>query len=355
MERPLSNTRLNYLKELDGLRCIAVSAVMIGHWTYKYSFHRYTLGLGIHGVNLFFVLSGFLISRILIATKELNQKPSFTLKQFYIRRALRIFPIYYLVLLIAFILNIPNCRPAIGWLLTYTSNIRSFFSGFDFQYMIHFWSLSVEEQFYIFFPLLVLITPKKHLLKLFSGLTVMAILSRVIAFHFIHNKEGAEWVSFAFTPCCFDCFSIGAILAYLFIYKPDLLKRILKYRIFYWICFLVAFITYLIYSEKVPSMFDVIAVRFLYSVFCFWLIGKASLGEFKNGFGAFLLHPAVIYLGRISYGIYIFHNFMSYIYGSLFFPGIDLLYFVTTVALASLSLKYFEKPINDLKRKFKYA
>ena len=354
MTQSTQDPRHDFLKGLDGLRFIAVAGVMISHWTYIYSYHKITLGLGIHGVNLFFVLSGFLISRILIANKELNEKPTFTLKQFYIRRALRIFPLYYLVLLFAFIADVPTCRPVIGWLLTYTANIRSFFGGIDLKWMIHFWSLSVEEQFYIFFPLLVMITPKKHLLKLFFSLTVLAVLSRIIAFQFIPDKANAEWVSFAFTPCCFDCFSIGAILAYLFIYNQPLLKRILKNSLPFWICFIISLISYFIYTERTPPLAVITSGRFLFAVFCFWLIGKVSLGEFKKSFWVFLNNGMVVYLGKISYGLYIIHYFMRYIFESLSFPGVEFVYLATTILLASLSWKYFEKPINNLKRNFNY-
>src|ERR1700712_1457278 len=97
----------NYFKQLDGLRFIAVTLVLVDHWSLK------SIGFdaGSLGVSLFFVLSGFLITRILLSSKAkdlaLNRMHGFSLRQFYIRRTLRIFPVYYLIIFVLFAIGVP--------------------------------------------------------------------------------------------------------------------------------------------------------------------------------------------------------------------------------------------------------
>ena len=144
-----------YIKQLDGFRFVAITSVVISHFISAEIVNRFPLG---YGVMFFFVLSSFLITRILLLTKRLNEIDSnwrfFSLRQFYIRRFLRIFPVYYLLILFMFVINWAPVREIILYLLTYTTNFK-IGSGFDAGYFDHLWSLAVEEQFYIFFPFIV--------------------------------------------------------------------------------------------------------------------------------------------------------------------------------------------------------
>ena len=138
-----------YFKQLDGLRCIAVMSVLICHWV-RYHFVM-LIPFGSMGVNLFFVISGFLITRILLISKDENGDRSMAspMKKFYIRRTLRIFPIYYLTIFFLFLVNFPAIRENVAWLLTYTFNIKLSFQGVwemdKMHHLLHLWSLSVEE------------------------------------------------------------------------------------------------------------------------------------------------------------------------------------------------------------------
>jgi peptidoglycan/LPS O-acetylase OafA/YrhL len=173
-EAPLHHSRR--LPALDELRAVAVLMV--------FAFHSYVLvenplapapawyGALFRslwsGVDLFFVLSGFLISGILLDTRE---QPGM-LKTFYLRRTLRIFPLYYATLLLWFVLLRPLWSPsgqfqameaAQGWFWSYSFNIRAALYGPIPSFFDHFWSLAVEEQFYLIWPLTILLLPKRAL------------------------------------------------------------------------------------------------------------------------------------------------------------------------------------------------
>lgn len=151
---------LSHMKQLDGLRAIAVLSVLYYH------FYSNALPFGIMGVRLFFVLSGFLITGILLQCRRLaetgGQSSLFTLRRFYIRRFLRIFPLFYLVLLVSAVINLQGFRDGLWWHAAYLSNVY-FAAGGNAGATIHFWSLSVEEQFYLIWPWLILYVPRAWL------------------------------------------------------------------------------------------------------------------------------------------------------------------------------------------------
>jgi peptidoglycan/LPS O-acetylase OafA/YrhL len=143
----------NYIKSLDGVRAIAILLVM--------AFHFGIIRFGWIGVQLFFVLSGFLIGGILLREKTTTVPLSLRLKNFWIRRSLRIFPLYYVYLLIFIIVYIVYAFPSgylhdLPYLLTYTFNLTRIDGNWhESAVYTHFWSLCVEEQFYLFFPFVI--------------------------------------------------------------------------------------------------------------------------------------------------------------------------------------------------------
>src|SRR5437763_217904 len=163
-----------YIPQLDGLRGTAVIMVLIGHaasfveglpYAGMVEYVRFT-------VDVFFVLSGFLITGILLDAKGSNHY----FRNFYVRRVLRIFPLYYGFLFVFFILA-PALRPPTpggpfegwrasqGWFWSYLSNYQLLFPQWVRPYPLsHFWTLAVEEQFYLFWPTVVLLTSRKGLL-----------------------------------------------------------------------------------------------------------------------------------------------------------------------------------------------
>lgn len=124
----------------------------------------------VYGVTLFFVLSGFLITRILLLQKGQPLKKS--LKVFYVRRVFRIFPVYYAVLIVLLLIDFEKISSLWVWLFTYTINIyESVNNTVDVGHFNHFWSLALEEQFYLVWPLIVFLIP----LKRFVWMTLVLI------------------------------------------------------------------------------------------------------------------------------------------------------------------------------------
>ncbi|NNU34850.1 acyltransferase [Mucilaginibacter sp. S1162] len=225
---------LKYYKELDGLRGVAALMVMFFHFmpdrdiTVSPIVHYlHKVGVfGQTGVTLFFVLSGFLITRIL-----LNQKANrHYFRNFYIKRALRIFPLYYLGLVI-FYLIIPliiNYAPspyssAPYWL--YIQNITDTFM-IPSNGPQHYWSLAVEEHFYLFWPLLIYYIAIKNTPRLIAGIVVAALVCRCLLIYFGYG-------TFYFTFSIMDGLAIGALLAW---YEINQSRFRLKFNTIIFIC-----------------------------------------------------------------------------------------------------------------------
>ncbi len=139
---------MKHFKQLDGLRFVAVFLVLIIHFATIIGMH---FSAGYYGVELFFVISGFLITTILLKTEE---PFGIAYKKFIGRRTLRIFPIYYLTIFILFIIGNKYVHEYLIYCLTYTYNYIYF--KVPVNSISHFWSLGVEEQFYLFWPFLIL-------------------------------------------------------------------------------------------------------------------------------------------------------------------------------------------------------
>ena len=208
-----------HVPALDGLRAIAVLMVLLCHFQLATSlwiwqvFHQ-----GGFGVYLFFVLSGFLITRILLSEKN---KPAY-FRNFYARRTLRIFPLYYGVLALQFWVLLPIFpTPHIladahyqGWLWAYGYNILTAVKGHfvfssDWMWLGHFWSLAVEEQFYVVWPFIVLAVCRETLLKLCIGIVALTPILR-LAFYAAGANQYWVWM---FTICQMDSLALGAMLA----------------------------------------------------------------------------------------------------------------------------------------------
>ncbi len=211
----------DHLLALDGVRGIAILVVLvhntafIAHGVTGLPLKAITAitATGWTGVELFFVLSGFLITGILV---DALGSPAF-FRTFYIRRTLRIFPLYYGVLAIALfvvpaIANVPEWR-AIAWknqwwYWTYLDNWGSIF-GHGIPGLPHFWSLAVEEQFYLMWPLLVFATPRRGLIALCIAVVAATPLIRLALMTSGLSSDAA----YMFTVARWDALAAGALLA----------------------------------------------------------------------------------------------------------------------------------------------
>lgn len=348
------------MPQLDGLRACAVLAVMAYHFVPAARLNDWA----ILGVKLFFVLSGFLITGILLRSRDeaesLGASRVVTLRRFYIRRFLRIFPLYYSVIAAALIFNWEPVREILPWLLTYTLNIHMAAQGWFVDKFAHFWTLAVEEQFYIFWPWLILFAPRKWLAPLTAAFIVLGPLYR--AYEMFIGLRGLA--SFIFTAACLDALCMGALLA-MAAHRQENSETIKKWLNRIALPAGPAFTAFFMIYQR-PGIYQTLRTVFFdlaMAVFFAWLIFSAANG-FKGIAGKFLEWGPVTYLGKISYGLYVYHPFMPHLWEFIFkkfglpyvrdgWPSL-LLSSVSTLLVASLSWRFMEKPLNDLKRYFNY-
>jgi peptidoglycan/LPS O-acetylase OafA/YrhL len=353
-----------YRPQLDSLRCFAVIGVLITHFVqpdpFPWIFHN--VDLGFLGVRLFFVLSGFLITRILLDcrdTADQNGRGALAMiRQFYARRALRIFPVYYLIVSAAILVDLPPARDAWPWLLTYTSNVYQAAYGGDVGYFGHFWTLAVEEQFYLVWPWLVLFVPRRRLGAILAFAIALTPVARDITFRlFGENGWGTmPWVSL-------DTLGVGSMLALAY---HDARTREALHQSLNRVILPLGIGAYLaLHAITVSGNMRLLAAfhEIAYAMICCWLIASADRGFGGLAGRALSLRP-IVYLGRISYGIYAYHMFMPWLLGGIArrlgigFPQPGWTRFAlagaATLAVAVISWHLFERPINDLKRHFPY-
>jgi peptidoglycan/LPS O-acetylase OafA/YrhL len=360
------------MPQLDTLRFFAVLGVLITHnwgdqnlpWIFG------ALSPGTLGVHLFFVLSGFLITGILLDCRSIadatSQNPLFFIRQFYLRRFLRIFPIYYLMIATAVAVNLPPARDIWIWLVTYTSNIYISLHRHWIGHVGHFWTLAVEEQFYIVWPWLMLCVPRKWLVPMASLTIVLAPLYRVFAItNFPNDIASGLFTTFTFTFARLDSLGSGAILALVARsgFKREIIQKYLN-RFILPIGAISFAALFSLHYYDISSAPVFICGDILLAMMLCWLVNSASQG-FKGILGNLLEFKPFVYLGKISYGIYVYHSFVPLLLVLIFEQcGIDyhktgLLNFVllslVTFGIASLSWHLFELPINDLKRYFEYS
>lgn len=296
--------RPTHKPQLDSLRAIAVSAVLVHHFLpVEKIIPQDFLTLGLLAVRLFFVLSGYLITGILLRSRRLSFRQA--LKRFYFRRALRIFPIYYLTLFCLAALNVSNVRPIIIWHLAYLSNFLNVLHPTIIGSTGHLWTLSVEEQFYLVWPFVILLVPYKHLLK-----TILAVIGIGLCWKAaIAFTLGPSLAGGLLTPACLDSLAIGALLAFieydetLRVRREDFLRFFLTAGIAI-VCLQCA--AYVLgHGIRLFWATSYLGVSLIFA----WLVARAAQG-FDGWRGRMLENRTLQFVGKISYGLYLFHFFM---------------------------------------------
>jgi peptidoglycan/LPS O-acetylase OafA/YrhL len=355
---------LKYIKEFDALRAFAVLAVMFQHYLSQYKI----LSLfGSSGVTLFFVLSGYLITQILVTEKltlnidfsnNLTKLPGI-IKTFFIRRCLRIFPIYYLTLCVLIILNIDSAKEWLPFHFFYLSNyLYSFYIGFD--RLGHFWSLAVEEQFYLLWPFIILFIPLNiSRVRFFCFLIFCSVLFKIwMVYLYGLNSDSTTLLM----PACIEAFAIGAIAVEL---KDKNIKKGLLFTLqaSTLLIFIGLYLLFFLYPSDISIFVFKVFGRTFFSSFSAILL-LIIVKDYHSGFlKAILNFKPLLFLGKISYGVYIYHMFVPYLFKylqnkfhfDLSGSGVNLLmHFIVSFIIAYISFRFIETPINNLKRKFAY-
>jgi peptidoglycan/LPS O-acetylase OafA/YrhL len=361
------------IRGLDGLRAIAFLLVFF--------FHAAVLKCGWLGVQLFFVLSGFLITRILVdSAGKVGRREYFV--RFYGRRALRIFPLYFLyilclgfvcVLLVDYggyreVKTITYFIQQIPYALTYTYNFFHASSAFvRTPLMTHFWSLAIEEQFYLVWPAVLFFTPKSKRLGLFAlAVAVGPVLRAVTALAFKHHLipfqgDDVGVVIYVLSPSHLDAFAMGALMTQLRVPKARLQWVILAILLP-----VVGFATVaggstpvalssLGYPMGLPGAFKSIWGYTAWNYFFGLTIYCVARNEVSVR--ALEWRP-VVYLGKISYGLYVYHFGVLGILQTaarhvktdwnlellVTFPALAI-----SIAIAAASYRFIEEPALKLK------
>ncbi len=362
-------TSLNHLPTIDGLRGIAIAFVLWHHAPFLFmeAGARPESGFwgmsaaGWLGVDLFFVISGFLITTILLRTKQRTGQ----LRVFWARRALRILPLAYLylaVLGISVVLSKPwNVLGHFdGWpfYFFYLGNLHVALNGFQAAPVTILWTLAVEEQFYLLWPFVVLLFDSRRLLRICVLIALLSPLTRAL----IAAYPAVYVLSF----CRADTLAAGAILALLLNDEGCRITTLLWCRRLT-IPALLAVVAMLVPPfgpvslTKHSPFFTVVGYSWL--AIAFTLLVGASLDS-RGWVKLILTNPILMYVGKLCYGFYIWHCLvgaliqqlcMWYMPGTFGFYGKVALWGVSTSLVASASWFLFEKPFLKLKRAFPHG
>ncbi len=369
--------RSAHFPTLDGVRGLAILMVVMHNFSFDDAVmtglpgHLLHMGIGVGwmGVTLFFVLSGFLITGILLDTQH---EPGH-FRRFYLRRTLRIAPLYYAVLLVAFVVlpllgaapaSVRADAPQQIWLWVYLSNWVGPF-GLAGQSFPHYWSLAVEEQFYLLWPLLTWRRSPQAVLYWGLALALLAPLTRVA----LALGGGTPGMVYEWSPCRMDALALGGCAAAA-LRMPGLVPALMARR-WQWVAgagvlFVVCVLDTHGFASSTFSMqtlgYSLLAISFsalVLGLACVDLAGDAGLG-------ARLWRTAPLrVLARYSYGMYIFHKPLQHGLGlplmkslgmrAVQSTAINAAYFVgglaTSLLLAVLSYHLFEQRFLALKER----
>lgn len=300
--------------ELDGMRGLAAGAVVLFHYFYDSrpdGTLKWLLGLGWTGVDLFFVLSGFLIVGILL---DVRDSPNF-FTTFYYRRALRILPIYYLLVAIVFFGLTFFVRsyygdPPIAWVyLLFLQNFWSFKTGvLPPEPLTVTWSLGIEEISYLLLPLIVRVAPRKILVfALAAGVVLLPVVRLILVMGNLTNPMIAGFIT------RFDPLLMGALCAVLVRSKPKS-NWLVEARSLHRAALLVLGIAFLVFMSLrniVPArQLNIVMNSFGYSlVGCFFSMTLLyAVLRPSSRLSALFRNKFLRAIGQISYGLYLYHQ-----------------------------------------------
>lgn len=323
--------RLQYEPAMDGLRAVAVTAVMLSH-----AYTQYLPG-GWVGVEIFFVLSGYLITRLLIAENAATGR--IDLPRFYIRRALRLMPaLWCLLAFMGLIFATSDDAAALSksWVMaaTYLMNWNRAFGWWPQDYLGHTWSLAIEEQYYLLWPLIFLVI-RRHALTLIGSLIAAAILWRL---WLLLQGAGYDRLYNGFDTHA-DPLLIGCALAYLKITEGWEQKISRGWPVYATVIGAAS-----LFGISQPML---VAGIPLIAVMSAGLIVASRRGFFNRA----LSLPPLVFTGKISYGLYLWH-FPLLKLASVNFPGTKaIVVLAATYCIASLSWFTVERYFRHLKVK----
>lgn len=360
-----------YFANLDGIRAVACLMVFVAHiWDYlnnRQSIHpaeswvytNFIDGLGTTGVCLFFVLSGFLITTLLLREKE--ARGTISLKNFYARRILRIWPVFFLVVFLGFVVvplvsgnfSANETGKHLPWYLLFVNNfdqIATGFTGFGNDSLGVLWSVAVEEQFYLLWPIVILFTNKR-----WFGFIIVLIMFASAIFRKL-NVTNTDIITFHTLSVMSDL-AIGSLSAWTYLYRQEnnsTRRRIINY----FLLIILLLLNKILLNEPENAFLG----RFFLAAFFGFLIEDQVRNE--TGWLRFSSAKWLSKFGIITYGFYCFHLFvimgmqkLNAVLGikslsTVVFTAEAIAVFLITTAICIVSYRYFEQPILRLKHRF---
>ena len=355
----MSGSTAIHLKGLNGIRAIAAFAAVFSHIRLlgeKFLSLPTSTGLELaeFGVTIFFALSGYLITYLLLIEKD--SFDTINIKQFYVRRILRIWPLYYLYVLLALAYLLIYQKEQLSWSFLWYIILCANIPYVALQapvVIIHFWSLGVEEQYYLFWPWVIKV--KKHLFILITFI-IMAMLGLKFLFWLYFLKTKNTFLLSLIHITRFHCMAFGAIGAMLYYQQRRLFRKV----VFSWVAQAMSWgimILVLFNRFHIAGVID----HEIIAIVTVFLIVNVSANE-----KSFVKLESKIlnYLGKISYGIYVYHPLIILLLAQLLGSVVSkagLIYRyaiwyslipVCTVLVASVSYFFYEMKFLDLKAKY---
>lgn len=365
--------KAKYFKELNSLRFIGFIGIFFGHVFFSNSpeiinsklyatIFNYGKILGFISIDSFFVLSSFLITWK--ALEEIKFTKKFQLKNFLIRRSLRIWPLYFLIVFIGFLLEYLKSHyffeseklPSLWNFVLFILNYDIIENGYNFLFfMVFMWSISVEEQFYIFWAITI-----KWFNKYLSEISFLIIfISLFFRIYFINDSLSLNF----HTASALGNFGIGAltaILAFKHQYFLDKLKSLSRNKILF--IYVTIFTFFILMPVLLENDFFIIIQRVLFSIFFSFIILEQTYC------GNSIIKVSRIryfnFFGKLSYGLYCYHGIMitvvlqvnelfmeSLILSLVLYPS---LIFVSTLLVSYVSFRFYELKFLKLKYKFSF-
>lgn len=349
--------------QLDGLRAVAMIAISWDHWTHDLL--RKALPIEVF-LFLFLVLTGYLITGSLLRERDRKETDGgpwrlTSLKTYQIRRGLRILAPYYVALLFAWIVRAPDVWPSLGWYVFHLSNVHMALDGVWPDGTAHFWSLAMQQQFYLLWPFVIWFVPRRWLMPVIIAVILISPVARFfepLVYKYIKWPDKMLWQAL-------DYFGTGALLALAVHRGMSLENRLLK--IIGFLAFGMYLYLYYGHEKGLPTFHLRSFQQTFLSIALCAVVAAASVG-FGGWRKALLEHPALQRIGMLSYGVYLYHNLaplatgkiMPFFWNGSFESGIGLIpriiaYAAVTWILTLASWRWIEKPLQEVRSRMRPA
>lgn len=351
-------------QQIDSLRAFSVMCVIFSHTIpLEYKIGEFVFDeLGAIGVYMFFVISGFLITSQLLEMKSVRDSSGDSIivpiRSFMAKRVLRLLPVYYLALLAAWLIDLRTIRVEMPWHMAQMTNILfGFDQDAEFSSPVgHLWSLSMEWQFYLVWPFVVLLSGPRVLLNIICAMIVFSFCS------WLEILPLPKEILLSAIPASLDSLGFGALLAIAVDRRWPL--GWLANRA-WWVGAAALAMTILLMTEYAWLGWTLYPITHEVLNLFFMLIIYRSLIGWNGLTGAVLNIPALQYMGLISYGIYLYHQYIISVYQGVSLRLIGYLpiglgwrltvpVLIISLIVAHFSWVWFEEPINRMRQRYSY-